>query len=122
MTLRMMEALKPGSVLAEGDASARARQRKYSDELRERAVHVFESKDPIAQVARDLRSHKEALRVGPAGQGRHRAASVNLLSTDQREELKQPAEEDLRARAGERDLNTTRRSISAQELDPTRQR
>jgi transposase len=41
-----------------------ARQRKYSDELRERAVrHVFESKRPIAHVARDLGIHKEALRL-----------------------------------------------------------
>jgi hypothetical protein len=47
----------PGSVLAEGDAPARARPRKYPDELRERAVRlVFESKRPIAHVAQDLAS------------------------------------------------------------------
>jgi transposase len=40
-----------------------ARPRKYPDELRERAVRlVFESKRPIAHVARDLGIHKEALR------------------------------------------------------------
>lgn len=40
-----------------------ARPRKYSDELRERAVRlVFESERPIAHVARDLGIHKEALR------------------------------------------------------------
>jgi len=45
----------PGSVLAEGDAPAMARPRKYPDELRERAVRlVFESKRPIAHAARDL--------------------------------------------------------------------
>jgi transposase len=37
--------------------------RKYSEELRERAVRlVFESKRPIAHVARDLGVHKESLR------------------------------------------------------------
>jgi transposase len=36
---------------------------KYPDEPRERAVRlVFESGRPIAQVARDLGVHKEALR------------------------------------------------------------
>jgi transposase len=40
-----------------------AAPRKYSDELRERAVRlVFESGRPIAHVARDLGIHKEALR------------------------------------------------------------
>ncbi len=53
----------PGSVLAEGDAPAMSRPRKYPDELRERAVRlVFESKRPIAHVARDLGIHKESLR------------------------------------------------------------
>src|SRR6266487_310093 len=53
----------PGSVLAEGDAPAMARPRKYSDELRERAVRFyFESDRPIAHVAQDLGIHKEALR------------------------------------------------------------
>ena len=53
----------PGAVLAEGDAPAMARPRKYPDELRERAVRlVFESKRPIAHVAQDLGVHKESLR------------------------------------------------------------
>src|SRR5213080_1527866 len=53
----------PGAVLAEGDAPAMARPRKYSDELRERAVRFyFESNRPIAHVAQDLGIHKEALR------------------------------------------------------------
>jgi transposase len=40
-----------------------AAPRKYSDELRERAVRlVFESGRPIAHVAGDLGIHKEALR------------------------------------------------------------
>ena len=44
-----------------------AAPKKYSDELRERAVRlVFESQRPIAHVARDLGIHKESLRRGSA--------------------------------------------------------
>lgn len=40
-----------------------ATMRKYSEELRERAVRLcFESNRPIAHVARDLGIHREALR------------------------------------------------------------
>src|SRR3954469_13491353 len=79
----------PGFVLAEGDAPAMARPRKYPDELRERAVRLyFESNRPIAQVAQDLGIHKEALRqwVGQAeaDSGRRR----DLLTTNERDELK----------------------------------
>jgi putative transposase len=50
--LGFLEAPMPGSVLAEGDAPAMSRPRKYSDELRERAVRFyFEQDRPIAHVA-----------------------------------------------------------------------
>ena len=40
------------------------RQKKYPDELRERAVRlVFESGRPIAHVAKDLGVHYESLRA-----------------------------------------------------------
>ena len=79
----------PGSVLAEGDAPAMSRPRMYPDELRERAVRlVFESKRPIAHVAQDLGIHKESLRKwvrqAEADSGRRR----DLLSSEEREELK----------------------------------
>jgi transposase len=66
-----------------------AAPRKYPDELRERAVRlVFESRRPIARVSCDLGIHKEALRhwvrQAEADSGRRR----NLLTTDEREELK----------------------------------
>jgi transposase len=66
-----------------------ARPRKYSDELRERAVRFyFESDRPIAHVARDLGIHKEAsrqwVRQAEADHGRR----PELLSSDEREELK----------------------------------
>jgi transposase len=63
--------------------------RKYPLELRERAVRlVFESGRPVRQVARDLGIHHESLRVwvrqAEADTGRRR----ELLTTDERDELK----------------------------------
>ncbi len=89
----------PGFVLAEGDAPAMSRPRKYPDELRERAVRlVFESKRPIAHVAQDLRIHKESLRhwarQAEADTGRRR----DLLSSEEREELKRLRKENAELR------------------------
>ena len=112
----------PGSVLAEGDAPAMARPRKYPDELRERAVRlVFESKRPIAHVAQDLGIHKESLRhwvrQAEADSGRRR----DLLPSEEREELKKPIKENFelpRANAILKDASVH----FAQELDPSRRR
>jgi transposase len=99
-----------------------AAPRKYSDELRERAVRlVFESGRPIAHVARDLGIHKEALRhwvrQAEADSGRRR----ELLTSDEREELKR-----LRREVAElRRANAILKDASvyfATELDPTRRR
>jgi len=99
-----------------------ARARKYPDELRERAVRlVFESKRPIAHVAQDLGIHKESLRTwvrqAEADSGRRR----DLLTTEEREELRQ-----LRKEVAElRRANAILKDASvyfATELDPTRRR
>ena len=99
-----------------------ARPRKYPDELRERAVRlVFESKRPIAHVARDLGIHKEALRLwvrqAEADSGRRR----DLLTSEERDELRQ-----LRKEVAElRRANAILKDASvyfAQALDPTRRR
>src|SRR6266536_1363861 len=99
-----------------------ARPRKYSDELRERAVRFyFESDRPIAHVARDLGIHKEALRQwvrrAEADEGRR----PELLTTNEREELKR-----LRKEVAERRrANAILKDASvyfATELDPTRRR
>ena len=112
----------PGSVLVEGDAPAMSRPRKYPDELRERAVRlVFESKRPIAHVAQDLGVHKESLRhwvrQAEADSGRRR----DLLTSEEREELKR-----LRKEVAElRRANAILKEASvyfAQELDLTRRR
>jgi transposase len=99
-----------------------AAPRKYPDELRERAVRlVFESGRPIAHVARDLGIHKEALRQwvrrAEADSGRRR----DLLTTDEREELKRLRKENAelkRANAILKDASV----FFATELDPTRRR
>jgi transposase len=99
-----------------------SRPRKYSDELRERAVRLyFESDRPIAHVARDLGIHREALRQwvrqAEADTGRRR----DLLSSDEREELKRLRKEVAelkRANAILKDASV----YFATELDPIRRR
>jgi transposase len=99
-----------------------SRPRKYSDELRERAVRLyFESNRPIAHVAQDLGIHKEALRQwvrqAEADNGRRR----DLLTSTEREELKKLRKENAelkRANAILKDASV----YFAQELDPTRRR
>ena len=63
--------------------------KKYSDELRERAVRlVFDSERPIAHVARDLGVHKEALRLWVRQAEADAGSRNDRLTTEQRERLK----------------------------------
>ena len=63
--------------------------RKYPDELRERAVRlVFESQRPIAQVARDLGVHKEALRHWVRQAEADAGERNDRLTTSERERLR----------------------------------
>jgi transposase len=99
-----------------------AAPRKYSDELRERAVRlVFESGRPIAHVARDLGIHKEALRhwvrQTEADSGRRR----DLLATEEREELKRLRKENAELRRANAILKDAS-VYFATELDPIRRR
>lgn len=96
------------------------RPKKYSDELRERAVRlVFDSGRPIAHVADDLGIHRESLRKwvrqAEADEGKRAA----LLSSEERDELKR-----LRSEVRElRRANEILKSASvffATELDPRR--
>ncbi len=112
----------PGSVLAEGDAPAMSRPRKYSDELRERAVRFyFESNRPIAHVARDLGIHKEALRQWVRRAEADRGVRRDLLKTDEREELKRLRRENAELRRANAILKDAS-VYFALELDPTRRR
>ena len=99
-----------------------AAPRKYPDELRERAVRlVFESGRPIAHVARDLGIHKEALRHWVRQAGADAGRRRDLLTSDEREELKRLRKENAelkRANAILKDASV----YFATELDPTRRR
>jgi transposase len=99
-----------------------ARPRKYSDELRERAVRFyFESDRPIAHVARDLGVHKEALRLWVRQAEADRGVRRDLLTTDEREELKRLRKENAELRRANAILKDAS-VYFAQELDPTRRR
>jgi transposase len=96
------------------------RPKKYSDELRERAVrHVFESGRPIAQVAKDLGVHREALRLWVRQAEADAGERNDRLTTAEREEL-------ARLRGEVRQLRKANEILKAAsvffagELDPTR--
>lgn len=99
-----------------------AAPRKYPQELRDRAVRLArESVRPLAQIARDLGVHKEALRTWVRQDQADRGERSDQLSTAEREEL-------VRLRAENRDLrraNEILREASvlfARELDRPRTR
>ncbi len=99
-----------------------SRPRKYSDELRERAVRLyFESERPIAHVARDLGIHKEALRQWVRQAEADQGQRPQQLTTSEREELRRLRKENAdlrRANAILKDASV----YFATELDPTRRR
>jgi transposase len=99
-----------------------ARPRKYSDELRDRAVRlVFESGRPIAHVARDLGVHKEALRSRVRQVEADTGRRLDLLTSDAREELKRLRKENVELRRANAILKDAS-VYFATELDPTRRR
>jgi len=66
-----------------------AAPRKYSQEIRERAVRLARESDlPLAQIARDLGVHKEALRNWVRQDEADRGDRNDPLSTAERDELK----------------------------------
>jgi transposase len=98
------------------------RPKKYSDELRERAVRlVFGSQRPIAHVARDLGIHKEALRLW-VRQAEVDAGSANdRLTTEERERLKVLERENRKLRKANEILKAASVCF-AKELDGTPRR
>jgi len=96
--------------------------RKYPDELRERGVRLaLESGRPIAQVARDLGIHPESLRrwvrQAEADEGRR----ADLLTTEEREELRRLRSENRELRRANEILKAAS-VFFATELDPPRPR
>ena len=66
------------------------RPRKYPDDLRERGVRlVFESGRPIAQVAKDLGVHREALRLWVRQAEADAGTRSDRLTSAERERLKE---------------------------------
>lgn len=97
-----------------------AAQRKYPDELRERATRlVMESGRPIAHVAQDLGVHKEALRTwvrqAEADTGKRR----DRLTTAEREEIALLRKENAELRRANEILKAAS-AYFARELDPPR--
>jgi len=97
--------------------------RKYPVELRERAVRLyFESGGrPIAQVAHDLGIHREALRQWVRQAEADSGRRGDLLSSEEREELKRLRKENFELRRANAILKDAS-VYFAQELDPTRRR
>ena len=94
--------------------------RKYPDELRERAVRlVFESGRPIAQVARDLGVHKEALRHWVRQAEADAGERQDRLTTTERARMKDLERENRELRKANEILKAAS-VFFAKELDPTR--
>jgi len=97
-----------------------ARPKKYPDELVQRGVRLaLESGRPIAQVAADLGMHPETLRKrvrqAEAGSG----ARPELLSSQEREEIRELRRENYELRRANEILKSAS-VFFAKELDPDR--
>lgn len=97
-----------------------ARPRKYPIELLDRGVRiVFESERPIAEVARDLGVHPEVLRKRVRQVEADTGRRDDLLTSDEREELKKLRKENFELRRANEILKTAS-VFFAKELDPDR--
>lgn len=100
-----------------------AAMRKYSEELRERAVRLyFESGRPIAHVARDLGIHREALRQWVRQAEADATPRVSrVLPSDVQEEFDRLRRENAELRRANEILKAAS-VFFAGELDQTRRR
>lgn len=98
------------------------RPKKYSDELRERAVRlVFESQRPIAHVARDLGMHPETLRLWVRQAEADAGTRNDRLTSEERERLKALERENRELRKANEILKAAS-VFFAKELDGTPRR
>jgi transposase len=98
------------------------RPRKYPDELRERAVRlVFDSGRPIAQVAKDLGVHREALRLWVRQAEADAGTRDDRLTTAERERLKE-LEREVRDLRKANEILKAASVFFAKELDGTPRR
>jgi transposase len=95
---------------------------RYPPELRQRAVGlVLSSGQPIAQIAAELGINRETLRTWVRQAQADRGQRTDLLSTDERQELKRLRKELAELRRANEILKAAS-AWFAQELDPTRRR
>jgi transposase len=96
------------------------RPRKYPQELLDRGVRlVFESERPIAQVARDLGIHPEALRKRVRQAEADAGKRSDLLTSQEREEIRTLRKENYELRRANEILKSAS-VFFAKELDPDR--
>lgn len=99
-----------------------SRPRKYPEELRERAVQlVFDSGRPIAQVAKDLGVHREALRLWVRQAEADAGTRNERLTSAERERLKE-LEREVRELRKANEILKAASVFFAKELDPPRSR
>lgn len=97
-----------------------ARPRKYPIELLDRGVRiVLASERPIAQVARDLGVHPEALRKRVRQVEADTGRRSDLLTTNERQRLKELKRENYELRRANEILKSAS-LFFARELDPDR--
>jgi transposase len=93
---------------------------KYPKELMERGVRLaLESDRPIAEVARDLGVHPEALRKRVRQAQADAGLRKDLLSTEEREEIRKLRKENFELRRANEILKSAS-VFFAKELDPDR--
>jgi transposase len=96
------------------------RPRKYPDDLRERAVRlVFDSGRPIAQVAKDLGVHREALRLWVRQAEADAGTRNDRLTSAERERLKE-LEREVRELRKANEILKAASVFFAKELDSPR--
>jgi transposase len=99
-----------------------SKSRKYPEELLERAVRlVFESGRPIARVAADLGVGAETLRKRVRQAEADNGSRTDLLSSQEREEIRKLRRENFELRRANEILKSAS-VFFAKELDPDRPR
>ncbi len=97
-----------------------SRPKKFPDELVQRGVRLaLESERPIAQVARDLGMSSETLRRAVRQAEADSGARPELLSSDEREEIRRLRRENFELRRANEILKSAS-VYFAKELDPDR--
>jgi transposase len=110
----------PGFAWRKEKPHVMARARKYPEELLERGTRlVFESGRPIAHVARDLGVPGETLRKYVRQVEANEGRREDLLSADEREEIKKLRRENYELRRANEILKAAS-VFFATELDPHR--